>query len=461
MAQVPAPDPRTDIDPSTPEIPDGNVLDALQDTAKALAAASNELAARPTAELFDTVANRAADILKLREEVLERAAAETISNLLSDFAMRLQERAQDAPWLAAETDRILDAWRSTYESEMIRSDRLEADILRAADELETSLAKWVAADTQAAAAKAALDQHESEMAAKEAPSVRDVEMQAQRSSEVSSARQASFSAMREVLDALAPSPSETHEVPDALELDDAEDSANAPQSISFTGEGTEPAQSVVADTQRQQLADADTTIGPSEDLPPVAQVKSPQLQRTAAPTEPTPSLGQTPDTGQPEREQGTGVHEVLSEGEAAVWEAVGNGRFGLAYQIARLHRMVEDRPTQPSPELLAALALGTAVRGPDDHLASEFGSRIGPLLANLDFGTDDQSIRDALHLLLFSASLRPALFASQQGGCIPLLRRVELSGNLTPIYRFANAVASHAESLQGVRFGCDDAQGRS
>ena len=451
IAQVPAPDPRTDIDPSTPEIPDGNVLNALQDTAKALAAASNELAARPTAELFDTVANRAADILKLREEVLERAAAETVNNLLSDFAMRLHERAQDAPWLAAETDRILDAWRSTYESGMIRSDRLETDILRAADELETSLAKWLAADTQAAAAKAALDQHESEMAAKEAPSVRDVEMQTQRSSEVSSARQASFSAMRQLLDALAPSPSETHEVPDALKLDDAEDSANAPQSVSFTGEGIEPAQSVVANNQRQQLADADTTIGPSEDVPPVAQVKSPQLQRTAAPTEPTPSLDQTPDTGQPEREQGTGVHEVLSEGEAAVWEAVGNGRFGLAYQIARLLRMVEDRPTQPSPELLAALALGTAVRGPDDHLASEFGSRIGPLLANLDFGTVDQSIRDALHLLLFSASVRPALFASQQGGCIPLLRRVELSGDLTPIYRLANAVASHAESLQGVR----------
>ena len=104
--------------------------------------------------------------------MLERAAAETVNNLLSDFAMRLHERAQDAPWLAAETDRILDAWRSTYESGMIRSDRLETDILRAADELETSLAKWLAADTQAAAAKAALDQHESEMAAKEAPSVR-------------------------------------------------------------------------------------------------------------------------------------------------------------------------------------------------------------------------------------------------------------------------------------------------
>ena len=115
-------------------------------------------------------------------------------------------------------------------------------------------------------------------------------MQTQRSSEVSSARQASFSAMRQLLDALAPSPSETHEVPDALKLDDAEDSANAPQSVSFTGEGIEPAQSVVANNQRQQLADADTTIGPSEDVPPVAQVKSPQLQRTAAPTEPTPSF---------------------------------------------------------------------------------------------------------------------------------------------------------------------------
>ena len=451
MAQAPAPGPRTDVEPSAPVGPDGDVLGALRDSAKALAAAANELAAQPTVELFDTVAKIAADILRFRKVALKCAAAEAIDNLLSDFATLLLERAQDAPWLAAEADRILDGWRSTYLSEGARSGQLEADIQRAADELEERVAKWAGADSQAAAARAALDHHESEMGAKGAPSVRDLETQAQRSSEVSLARQAAFSAMCEVLDALAPAPSRIHEVPKAPGPDDTDDSASAAQPISSTGESTETFQPVVVDTQRKQLADDDATIRRSEAPTPVVRVERQRSQRTAAPTERTRSPGLAPDAGPPEPEQGTGADEVRPDGEAAVWEAVGNGRLGLAYQIAELNQVLEGHPVQPPPELLAAVVLGTAVSGPDDRLALEFGCRIGPLLASLDFGSVDQATRDALNLLLFSASLRPALFASQQGGCIPLLRRVELSGDLTPIYRLANAVANHAEKLQGVR----------
>ena len=453
MAQAPAPGPHTgtDIEPSPPEGPDGDVLVALRDSANALAAAANELAVQPTAELFDTVANSTADILKLREVALKGAAAEAIDKLLSDFATLLLERAQDAPWLAAETDRILNAWRSTYLSEGVRSGQLEADIQRAADELEERLAKWAGADSQVATAKAALDQHESEMEAKGTPSVSGLETQAQRSREVSSARQAAFSAMREVRDALAPASSRTYEVPKAPEPDDTDDSASAAPPISSTGESTEPLQPAVVDTQRKQVADDDATICPSEAPPPVVGVEGHQSQRTAAPTEQTRSPGLAPDAGPPDAEQGTGADEVLPDGKAAVWEAIGNGRLSLAYQIAQLNQVLEGHPVQPSPELLAAVALGTAVRGSDDRLALEFGCRIGPLLASLDFGSIDQATRDALNLLLFSASLRPALFASQQGGCIPLLRRVELSGDLTPIYRLANAVANHAGKLQGVR----------
>ena len=451
IAQAPAPGPGTDIEPSAPDGPDVDVLVALRDSAKALAAAANELAVQPTAELFDTVGKSAAEILKLREVALENTAAEAIGNLLSDFAMLLLERAQDAPWLGAEIDPILDAWRSTYLSEGARSGQLKADIQRAADELEERLAKWAGADSQAAATRAVLYHQEAEMEAKGAPSVHDLETQARRSSEVSSARQVAFSAMREVLDALEPAPSRTHEVPKALEPDDTDDSASADQPISSTGENTEPLQPVVVDTQRKEVADDDATIRPSEAPPPVARVELHQSQRAAAPTDPTRSSGLAPDADPLEPEQGTGADEALPDGEAAVWEAVGNGRLGLAYQIAQLDQVVEGHPVQPSPELLAAVALGTAVRGPDDRLALEFCCRIGSLLACLDFGSVDQATRDALNLLLFSASLRPALFTSQQGGCIPLLRRVELSGDLTPIYRLANAVANHAEKLQGVR----------
>ena len=450
MPQAIAPGPCTDIEPNAPEGADSDVLGALRDSASALAVAANKLGEQPTAELFDIVDKGAADILKLREVALESVAAEAIGNLLSDFATLLLERAQVAPWLVAETDRILDAWRSTYRSKGARFGELKADIQRAADELEERLAKWAGADSQAVAARAALDHQESEMEAKGAPSVRDLETQARRSSEVSSARQVAFSAMREVLDALEPAPSRTHEIAKALRPDDTDDSTSAAPPSSSTGKRTEPLKQVIVDTQREQVAD-DAAIRTSESPPPAARVELHQSQRTAVPTEPTRLSGSAPDVGPPEPEQGAGADEVLPDREAAIWEAVGNGRLGLAYQIAQLNQVVEGHPVQPSPELLAAVALGTAVCGPDERLALEFGHRIGPLLASLDFGSADQATRDALNLLLFSASLRPALFASQQGGCIPLLRRVELSGDLTPIYRLANAVANHAEKLQGVR----------
>ena len=105
--------------------------------------------------------------------------------------------------------------------------------------------------------------------------------------------------------------------------------------------------------------------------------------------------------------------------------------------------------TQPSPELLAAAALGFALRGPDEDLATAFGQHVG-LLGGLEFDATEGTSRDALNLLLLVATLRPALFASQQGASIRLLRRVKLSGALTPVYRLAVAVADYAEKLQSV-----------
>ena len=339
MPQAVAPGPRTDIEPSAPEGPDSDVLGALRDNANALAAAANVLGVQPTAEMFDIVEKGAADILKLREVALESVAAEAIGNLLSDFATLLLERAQVAPWLVAETDRILDAWRSTYLSKGARFGQLKADIQRAADELEERLAKWAGADRQAAAARAGLDHQESEMEAKGAPSVRDLEAQARRSSEVSSARQVAFSAMREVLDALEPAPSRTHEIAKALGPDDTDDSASAAQPISSTGESTEPFQPVIVATQRKQVADDDAAIRTSESPPPATRVELHQSQRTAVPTEPTRLSGSAPDVGPPEPEQGAGADEVLPDREAAIWEAVGNGRLGPC---------LPNRPTEPS-----------------------------------------------------------------------------------------------------------------
>ena len=61
-----------------------------------------------------------------------------------------------------------------------------------------------------------------------------------------------------------------------------------------------------------------------------------------------------------------------------------------------------------------------------------------------------QAERDAFSLLLFSATLRPALFAPTTGAP-SLLRAVSLSKSLEPVYDLATRVAKDADHLHGVR----------
>ena len=58
--------------------------------------------------------------------------------------------------------------------------------------------------------------------------------------------------------------------------------------------------------------------------------------------------------------------------------------------------------------------------------------------------------QDAVSLLLFSATLRPALFAPTTGAP-SLLRAVSLSDGLKPVRALATLVADHADRLRGVR----------
>ena len=138
--------------------------------------------------------------------------------------------------------------------------------------------------------------------------------------------------------------------------------------------------------------------------------------------------------------------------ETAIWHAVGDGRIGLAYQIARLRAKVESSTVlHPTSELLAAVALGGYVSGPEGELTHEFSRYAKAVLANPNFEGVESEIRDALNLLLVSASLRPALFAPQTGA-ISMLRSVEPSGKFTSVYQLAETVAVCAQRLQGIHF---------
>ena len=458
---------------SPTEVPEGrldetsDVLATLAGTANKLGATATKLAEQPTADLFGEVATLAADLAALREPVLARAVVDTVESLMDEFTCFLDEKSDVAAWL--QTDEAIAAWRAAYPADSATPlEGLRSDIARAREDVCERLEDWAEARARVKDARTTVDQYRHAMDAKNSPSIDDLERRNTLSAELNSAEASELDAMKKV-DAAAR--------PKASDVRSEDGDTEAPETLS--------ARATQQSLEKRKLADQSkkrTDLHPKPEKTHKAPPKSPPQKPTNRVIEPQGRASTTvtePDTAgavpalvedavgstsesppNRERDQTEAPADPTSQsqqGDAVVdgrttqvlWEAVGNGRLGLAYHIAKLDP--SDAVERPSPELLAAVALGMIVRGPDDDLALKYGQEIAPLL-DTDFSTREQPARDALNLLLFSATLRPALFASQQGVAIPLLRRVQLSGGLAPVYRLANAVADQAEKLQGVRF---------
>ena len=133
---------------------------------------------------------------------------------------------------------------------------------------------------------------------------------------------------------------------------------------------------------------------------------------------------------------------------AALWQSV-DKRPGIAYHIARL---LTDHdcyhPSLPPPDLIAAAMLANSAQSADDGVVEELRSVL-LRIAGLDLSREDVRLQDALNLMLFCATLRPAL--AQVTGAASLLRRVNMSSGLAPVATLAASVAGHVERLKGVR----------
>ena len=137
--------------------------------------------------------------------------------------------------------------------------------------------------------------------------------------------------------------------------------------------------------------------------------------------------------------------------EAALWHALETGRPGIAFHLALLSADADQPGATPLADLLAATMLAPHVESPDGDVVRA----IAPIMERIESAEllhlpGEDNYRDALSLLLFSAALKPALFAPSTGAA-SLLRRVKLSEGLTPVYRLASKVVDHSERLQGIR----------
>ena len=147
---------------------------------------------------------------------------------------------------------------------------------------------------------------------------------------------------------------------------------------------------------------------------------------------------------------GQGAARPRGEALAALWQAIGEGRPGLAYHIARLLGADgEGERALPPADLAAAVALAGHVQCARDPVAAALRPHL-VRVADADLARDDPELQDALHLTLLCATLRPALFAPRSGAAA-LLRRVRLSDPLRPVGELADALGAHARRMRGLR----------
>ena len=435
-----------------------NVGSTLQEACESLSNAALELCGTPpSAALFDAIASRADDIARLRETVLEAAAANDADNLIAGFGDFLRSQAEQTPWLAAEADSIEASWRKAYLSDGgNQMSELRSDIERGERDTKTHLQEWTEAAAEVAKTRDLLRACQDELA-----TANDVAAHLMASEREEHYLQAAASlksrereAMRGVLAAASPCGSEyaVHQdstiqtrrevesgvVDDALETVAAPDSAKKEKTgaPSTESKDTQPVED--ADDIEPAAAPTDSHLESDEaDVTKALPDKQPVLVRTVDPTNVEPDIEVSP---------------APNENEVAVWNAVREDRIGLAYQIARLRPTVESSGVMhPASELLATVALGGSVCGPEGELAQDFAKYAEAVLASPTFEDAGPETRDALNLMLFSASVRPALFAPQSGA-ISMLQRVELSSELTPVYQLKEAIAGYTQYFQGIHF---------
>lgn len=454
----PVSDPRQD----TP----GDIREEVQRRAKALRDAATDLCDSPVSPvLFDTLAQRYADLVALREPALTFAdvATRREEDLLA-FSGILRSKAAVTPWLADEVESLVAAWHAAYPpTAELDLEALRADIRRASAELSPRLAEVANAQTGATEAEAEHSQHGDLMSAN--PSRAEREQQIALGQQATKAQQEVLDTTDDALTALRPhGGAATNSSPHLTHADYESESYGAEtdtQSLDAGGPSLEQNQrDRPSPPVPPEIPTTDDDEPPASPVDAPQPLDSPEIPHATAASHP-PELPGT-DPAQPSR-AGPTVNDAhgkshpsapsdapLTAAQVALWRAIASGRLGLAYHIAHADQDAGEGPHQPSPDLIAALVFGRSLSGPHDDLAAAFSERVGNLLTGLHHDSADASFRDALNLLMFAAALRPALFATQKGTNVPLLRRVELSGHLAPVYRLSSAVADHAEDLQGV-----------
>ena len=418
--------------------------------------------------------NALTDLRNAVTEAINRTSPERLLQRGDDFVAELAggDDSPISPW----TGQITAQWRSAYPlSADPDVESLRADVERLEAELPDALAAWRAASRRRAEVQQRL-QEARRRAEQEVDPLKRLDAQdqeAQLQQRLGRAAEEIPQARDRVFQVVAPAdqmfdPRRDYQADDTSTLPESPDPSQEPTSGPA---GVTPA--ATEDTAEKRAHDAGEPAPPATHPPPDAEAtaddhtsptaESPldPMPPAAAEAEPAPPAAQPAPDADPTTDDHTStglpdpppsVDRRQTSVAEGLWSTLGRSRPGIAYHIARLCAE-HGYATVPATlaDIIAASMLASEVHSPDSPSARNLRpilERTDPAALLRDERT--QTERDAVSLLLFSATLRPALFAPATGAP-SLLRAVSLSDALKPVYDLATRVAEHADRLLGVR----------
>ena len=445
---------------------DGDVIRQWKEICDTIVTTARTLGADPPRpELLPDLLRRVDTLTHLREpltKLLNDAVPEKLLQRVDEILARLAEGG-DSP-IMEWTGQIGAKWRSVYSPGAAPAvEFLRADVERLEAELENAVDAW----RERCRHRAKLDERHREVkrqAERDDDALRRLDAQdseAELQQELGRAAEEIRSARDHVFEVAAPEdqtfdPRRDYQVDDASALPESPGAGNTttPDPPSHTPAGTENA--------------AARTVQDAAEPPPPDPGAEPTVDETASPTarfpaEPAPPTAKFPaEPASPTADSQIAkarppdllpvVDRRQTSAVEGLWRALHAGRPGIACHIARLCAEQKYAAIPPTlADVIAASMLAPHVQSPDSESARD----LRPILERIDPSAllrneRRQPERDAVGLLLFSAALRPALFA-QTTAAPSLLRAVSLSKSLKAVYQLATLVADHADRLQGVR----------
>ena len=384
-----------------------------------------------------------------RRKHVVAAIADIVATLADD---------RDIPLLRKAVDQIHAQWKLTYlTSEDTSAEQLRADVARVERDLPSVVGDWLGCEDECKNLHAELleirAQPKADLTSRLSAAGREATLQAAVADATKRTREGLLSVLRVVAPEgheFSPSRDYVHEWLDGTSGRDSVPAELTPCTtephavLELAADSNEVGSVTEVDTvndQESPLEDAASIIrlAPSSD----GGAASADEHREVSAETPSASAAVVPEV-----ESLTSPGAQFKNAIAALWQSV-DERPGIAYHIARLLADQECQdPSLPPTDLVAAAILAESVQSADDAVVAA----LRPILARievLDLSREDVRFQDALNLMLFCATFRPALFAPVTVAA-PLLRRVSLSGSLAPVAKLADVVAGHAEGLHGV-----------